>query len=1052
MKNILLISILSLCAFSAMKAQISTPSGMRYQAIARDAIGNIRGNEPLTVKAELLVLDEKEEVVYSEFHKATSGEFGLLNITIGEGKSEIGSFSDVPWSKQIWVRISIKNADNDDYQVVTTSKLYSVPYAFYAQSAGAVSDQGTDGSGIHSNGGRGASSGDLDQTSIYWALDGNKNAHKAKGGGPPVLGTLDRKDLVLITNNITRMVIDKDGNISFITNLDLDGDLNVDGNTTLNGTLDVTNMKATHLSGTLRVDKATTLNDALTVENMAPTQLTGLLAVNKTLNVKGATTLNSNLDVTNTSATHLTGTLVVDKETTLNNPLTVANMSASNLTGPLDVDKTLNVDGATTLNGSLDVTTMSPTHLSGTLVVDKATTLNSTLTVANMSATNLTGLLDVDKTLNVDGATTLNSSLDVTGINPTHLTGILTVDKATTLKDAVTVTNMAPVHMTGSLDVDKTLNVDGASTLNGPLDVTGMNATHLTGTLAVDKASTIKAALTVMNAAPTHLTGSLNVDGTFGAAGNINLDGPLTVSGMNSTTLTGTLEVGKLATLKAGLVVTGTGNLGPNGDHLAFFDNTEGGNSDGIAIRIQNNTTTAQNNFVTFYKGDNSVAGRIEGYVLSDVGSPPVPTSDEIWTAVCLAVANYNPITIMWTQFAQYFNIVGTIWNGATIPGFTIPDFPGLTLPDFPGLTLPDFPGLAIPDFPGLTLPDFPGVVIPDIPSISIPDVGEIFPGLTLPDVPSFGIPDIPAFTIPDIPAFTIPDIPPFVIPDIPPFVIPDVPTIDLSDKLFVWPTIPTFNDILIQQGVCPNANIFDVPNGYVYKLIQWGVQNDMQNMISFSPVDLAAKVVAWGVTKAVKSGGITYGSQGADYAEYLPKQHPTEEFMNGEIVGVHGGRISKVTTDADQILAISSMPLVLGNQPEESDQDNYEKVGFLGQVPVFVQGPVELGDYIIPSGKNDGIGKVIKPSDLNSDILPEIFGKAWSASPYETTVVINVSIGLRPTEIAEVLKQRENNLKSLQEQINTQNSVQQSLKDDVHMLKAYLDVSDHKDGKGKSK
>ena len=84
----------------------------------------------------------------------------------------------------------------------------------------------------------------------------------------------------------------------------------------------------------------------------------------------------------------------------------------------------------------------------------------------------------------------------------------------------------------------------------------------------------------------------------------------------------------KESTMHAGLTVSGQGTLGPNGDHLAFFDNTEGGNSDGIGIRIQNTNTTAANNFVTFYKDGGGVAGRIEGYVLNDILSPPIPTDD----------------------------------------------------------------------------------------------------------------------------------------------------------------------------------------------------------------------------------------------------------------------------------------------------------------------------------------------------------------------------------------------------------------------------------------
>ena len=921
MKNFILIPTLLLIAVSGLFAQVATPAGMRYQAIARDANGNIRSQESLTVKAELLTLNANEEVIYSEMHQTTAGEFGLLNLTIGEGKADKGNFAEIPWDKHIWIRISIKNADNDDYQLVTTSKLYSVPYAFYAATAGSVSDNSDDGNSSEDP----TRDPGIGMNSINWTLEGNYNSQE-RNNGNPVLGTTDANDLVIVTNNVPRIVIDQNGQTEFMVDIDMDGDLSVDGATTLNNTLDVTGMNPTHLTGTLTVDKATNLNDALSVNNMA--------------------------------STHLTGSL--------------------------DVDQTLNVDGATTLNNTLEVTGMNATTLTGTLTVGKETTLNDDLTVANMSATHLTGSLDVDNTLNVDGATTLNNTLTVTGTNATSLTGTLTVGKETTLNDDLTVANMAPTHLTGNLTVDGVFNAEGEFSVDGALEVTGMNPTHLTGTLEVDK----------------------------------------------------------LTTMDAGLIVSGNGTLGPNGDHVAYFNNTEGGDSDGIAIRINNNSTNKENNFITFYRGTNTVAGRIEGYQLNDLSAPPIPTSDEIWSAICITLADYNPVTLFWTQFANNFNLFGSVWNGATIPAFAIPDFPGLALPDFPGQTLPDFPGQTLPDYPGLVLPNFDGVSIPDIPSVSIEGVGTIFPGLTLPDIPGVNIPDIPSFGIPDVPGFAITDVPAFIIPDIPAFIIPDMPELDLSSDLFEIPVIPTFSDILIDQGVCPDEDIFDIPDGYVYKLIEWGVQNDMQNMISFSPVDLAAKALTWGITKVVKSGGVTYGSQGADYAEYLPKLHPTEQFMGGEIVGIHGGKASKVTTGADQILAISTKPLVLGNQPEESEEDAFAKVGFLGQVPVFVQGPVGLGDYIIPSGKNDGVGKAISSEELTADVLPLIFGKAWSSSDLETTVVINVSIGLRPNEIAEVLKKREQSLQSLQSQVNEQNVIHNTLKEDVEMLKAHLDLN----------
>ncbi len=1009
MKNLLFLLAAILISFSALMAQ-SVPAGMRFQAIARSLDGSLLTAQALTVKVELLSAGEKENIFYSEMHDVKSSDLGLLDFVIGEGTQSMGTFSEIPWATEdVWVRISVKSAGDENYQIISSGQLYSVPYALYAASAGSIvnktSDQ-QDGRGV------GAGGGDPTQTSIFWTLDGNTNSHKYKTGGQAVVGTTDRKDLVMVTQNIPRLIIDKDGNINIILNLVVTGNLNVDGNTTLNGSLDVINMNPTHFSGTLKVGKATLLNDALTITNMAPTQLSGSLTTEKTLYVKGATTLNSTLDVTGMSATHLTGTLVTDKETSLNG-LTVTNISPTQLTGSLDVDKTMNVDGATTLNNTLDVSGI--THLSGTLVVDKATTLNSTLTVANVSATQLTGSLDVDKTLNVDEATTLNNGLDVTGMSATHLTGTLTEDKATTLNDALTVSNSAPTHLTGNLVVDGSVNIDGDITLNGPLNV----------------------------------------------------------NGMNPTTLTGTMDVDKLGTFLSGMSVSGGGTVGPDGTHLAFFDNEEGGTSDGIAIKINNSGINKENNYMTFYKGTGgAVAGRIEGYEFDDIADIPVPTSDEIWTAVCVAIADYNPITIAWTQFAGAFNLVSSGWNNVTIPSFDIPDIPPFTIPDVPALTIPDVPAFDIPDVPGFTIPDVPGVVIPDVPELvvgpylcvsacicpcdildplnfncccgtvcAIPEF-TLFPGITIPDFPGIPIPDFPGIPIPNFPGIPIPDFPGIAIPNFPGLVIPAVPEINLKNLFGEAPTIPTFSDILVSQGICPNADIFNINNGYVRRLADWAIENRLQNLLTIDPIALVANGLAWGLTSAVLDGGIVYGSKGADYAEYLPKVYPTEQFMKGDIVGVYNGKISKNTRNADQVLAITSQPLVLGNMPADDKVSDFEQVAFLGQIPVYVKGPVNLGDYILPSGNNDGIAKAVPAGSLTTDMLSMVLGKAWSDYAGQGVTLINTSIGLRPMEISLLLQKQGQVEDSLQKQMKLQREDTDVMANDIEQMKHKLGLS----------
>lgn len=159
---------------------------------------------------------------------------------------------------------------------------------------------------------------------------------------------------------------------------------------------------------------------------------------------------------------------------------------------------------------------------------------------------------------------------------------------------------------------------------------------------------------------------------------------------------------------------------------------------------------------------------------------------------------------------------------------------------------------------------------------------------------------------------------------------------------------------------------------------------------------------------------GVVYGSRGADYAEWLEKEDPKLDFTIGEVVGVHAGKISRVTKGADHILTISMAPIVLGNMPDADRKDDFEKVGFMGQVPALVSGPVALGDYILASGNNDGLAVAVSPNDLELDQMERIIGKAWSASDLETPKLINVSVGLKSNEWLMIIQQQQKQMNDL--------------------------------------
>ncbi len=79
-------------------------------------------------------------------------------------------------------------------------------------------------------------------------------------------------------------------------------------------------------------------------------------------------------------------------------------------------------------------------------------------------------------------------------------------------------------------------------------------------------------------------------------------------------------------------------------------------------------------------------------------------------------------------------------------------------------------------------------------------------------------------------------------------------------------------------------------------------------------------------------------------------------DFISGEIVGIHQGSIKYQTEEAEQLMVVSRMPIILGNMPQYGKESEYEKVVFMGQVPVFVL-ELKMGDFILSSVGNNDLG-----------------------------------------------------------------------------------------------
>ena len=255
MKRILLSAILLIISVSLSLAQ--APQAFKYQAIARDQNGSVLTDRVVNIRVSLLSGSADGTSVYTETHNAVTNGFGLVNLDIGLGKNATGTLSEISWGAgSYFLKIEMDENGGTNFRTMGISQLLSVPYALYSGSAAGLVSPGDGGGGVPSN---------------VWSLFGNTNSN------PPTdkLGTMDAKDLVVVTDAKQRMVVRADGNIEMERSLRVGEDLRVHGNvylntlsgsTTVYGPFTVANYSPSLLSGTLTVDRATDLNSSLNVD------------------------------------------------------------------------------------------------------------------------------------------------------------------------------------------------------------------------------------------------------------------------------------------------------------------------------------------------------------------------------------------------------------------------------------------------------------------------------------------------------------------------------------------------------------------------------------------------------------------------------------------------------------------------------------------------------------------------------------------------------------------------------------------------------------------
>jgi hypothetical protein len=129
-----LLTALSAILFSFTIAQV--PQGINYQAIARNASGNLLSNHQVTVRLTIHANTPTGAIAYSQVDTASTNQYGLFTIVIGGATGIPGGFSGISWeSGPKYLQVEMDPTAGASFADMGTTELVSVPYALHAETS-----------------------------------------------------------------------------------------------------------------------------------------------------------------------------------------------------------------------------------------------------------------------------------------------------------------------------------------------------------------------------------------------------------------------------------------------------------------------------------------------------------------------------------------------------------------------------------------------------------------------------------------------------------------------------------------------------------------------------------------------------------------------------------------------------------------------------------------------------------------------------------------------------------------------------------------------------
>jgi uncharacterized protein (TIGR02145 family) len=128
-----LFTLIALIVLTTINAQ--APQGFNYQATVRNSSGALIINQNVTFKFNIMLNSQTSLPIYSETNLALTDNLGQVNLVIGQGSANTGTFTSINWANGNYY-LGIELNTGTGYVAMGTTQLLSVPYALYANTAG----------------------------------------------------------------------------------------------------------------------------------------------------------------------------------------------------------------------------------------------------------------------------------------------------------------------------------------------------------------------------------------------------------------------------------------------------------------------------------------------------------------------------------------------------------------------------------------------------------------------------------------------------------------------------------------------------------------------------------------------------------------------------------------------------------------------------------------------------------------------------------------------------------------------------------------------------